>query len=224
MSVIPSPEPTLDPTVEDELKERVAKLEQQCKAAADPNALCMCVFSGELDKLLAAFMIATSAAASGMKVSTFFTFWGTAALKKAGPQSPGKRFMEKVFGWMPPGGLHKRRLSKMDMGGLGRQMITHVMKQQQAADLPTFIAMARETDVQICLCSMSMSLMGIRQEELIDCPYAGICGATHFVGLATVDDPAFPLDVQAWCKKTGHDLLQLDSTNGRWTATIRKSA
>ena len=178
----------LEPRIEvelAELRERVAQLERQYKTAPKPNALCMCIFSGELDKLLTAFMIATSAAASGMSVSMFFTFWGTAALKKAGPQSLGKGFVEKLFGWLLPGGLHKRKLSKMDMGGLGRHVVAHLMRQKKTADLPTLVAMARETDVQIYLCDMSMSLMGIRQEELIDYPYAGVCGATHFVSLAS---------------------------------------
>jgi peroxiredoxin family protein len=165
----------------EELTRRVNTLELRSEETADPNALNMVVFSGELDKLLAAFVIATGAAACDMKVSMFFTFWGTAALKKAGPQGHGKSVVERMFGWMLPGGFRRRKLSKLDMVGLGRRMMTREMEKKGVADLPELIDIARETGVQVRVCEMSMSLMGIRREELIDYPDMNLAGVAHFL-------------------------------------------
>ncbi|MCP4787412.1 MAG: hypothetical protein GY903_19280 [Fuerstiella sp.] len=141
----------------------------------------MVVFSGELDKLLAAFVIATGAAACGMKVSMFFTFWATAGLKKSGPQVKGKSVVERMFGWMLPGGFGKRKLSKMDMCGVGRQMMAREMEKKNVASLPELIEAAKELEIEVNVCEMSMSLMGIRAEELIDFPGMGYCGVARFV-------------------------------------------
>jgi len=168
-----------------ELRQRLSTLEKKAQSAPDTNALCMVVFSGELDKLLASFVMATGAAACGMKVSMFFTFWGTAALKKKGPQSPGKTLVEKMFGWMLPGGLDRRKLSKLDMGGMGRWMMAREMKKKNVTDLASLISLAQELEVQIYICEMSMSLMGITLEELIDNPTMKQCGVAHFLTLAS---------------------------------------
>ena len=177
--------PSSSPDTIAELLQRIAALEQKMQSVPDTNALCMVVFSGELDKLLASFVIATGAAACGMKVSMFFTFWGTAALKKKGPQSPGKTLVEKAFGWMLPGGFDKRKLSKLDMGGMGRMMMAQEMKKKNVSDLPTLIALAQELAVQLYICEMSMSLMGITREELIEDPDMKQCGVAHFLTLAS---------------------------------------
>jgi peroxiredoxin family protein len=168
-----------------ELGRRVLALEGKVTSAGDPNRLSMVVFSGELDKLLAAFVIATGAAACGMKVSMFFTFWATPALKKAGPQQPGKSFVEKMFGWMLPGGCHRRKLSKMDMGGLGRRMMAREMRKKKVPDLPTLIDIAEKSEVEINVCEMSMSLMGIQREELIDYSGMELCGVAHFLEVSS---------------------------------------
>ena len=112
-----------------ELTQRMEKLEQY--VAAKENRLSMVVFSGELDKLLAAFTIATGAAACGIKVSMFFTFWATAAMKKKGRQVKGKTLIERMFGWMLPGGFNKQRLSRMEMAGIGRQFMFREMKRNK---------------------------------------------------------------------------------------------
>jgi peroxiredoxin family protein len=134
------------------------------------NSLCLIVFSGEMDKLLAAFVLATGAAASGMTVHMFFTFWATAALRKNRFQVKGKPLIERMFGWMMPSGLRSAPLSKMNMGGLGKWLIAREMKNKKVPDLPTFLGLAAELGVEIQICEMSMSLMGIRQEELIEYP------------------------------------------------------
>ncbi len=164
---------------------RLERLEKQQSDSPDSNALSMVVFSGELDKLLAAFIIATGAAACGMRVSMFFTFWGTAAIKKDGPQVSGKSMVERMFGWMLPGGLHKRKLTRMNMAGVGRRMMVREMKKKGTPDLPSLIEIAKETDVEIRVCEMSMSLMGIRKEELIDYTDMTFCGVASFVESAS---------------------------------------
>ena len=146
--------------------------------------LTLLVFSGELDRLLAAFVLATGAAACGTKVSMFFTFWATAALKKSGRQARGKSVVERMFGWMLPGGLNRRKLSHLDMLGAGRWMMCREMANKNIASLPEMIAVADELGVEISLCDMSMSLMGIRDEELIDYSHFQKCGVASFLDLA----------------------------------------
>ena len=163
----------------EQLETRVRALEE--RRVGDADALSMVVFSGELDRLLAAFVIATGAAASGMRVSMFFTFWGTAALKRVGPQMKSKSWVERALGWMLPGGFHKRRLSRLDMGGLGRWMMTREMRRKRVPDLASFVSMAQELDVELRVCEMSMSLMGIKKEELIEYPGMSFCGVASFL-------------------------------------------
>ncbi|NOT55795.1 MAG: NADH dehydrogenase FAD-containing subunit [Deltaproteobacteria bacterium] len=168
-----------------ELAQRVRVLEHHHQSAPDPNTLNMLLFSGEMDRLLSAFTLATGAAASGMHVSIFVTFWGAAALKKVGPQSPGKSFIEKMFGWMLPGGWHRKKLSRLDMGGLGRWLMRQEMRKKGMPDLPTLLSIAQELGVELYLCDTSMAMMGIRKEELIDYPNLRVCGVAHFLDMST---------------------------------------
>lgn len=164
-----------------DLRGRIDALERRAARAVDSDSLCMVVFSGELDKLLAAFVIATGAAASDMNVSVFFTFWGTAAMKKPGPQVRGKSLVERAFGWMLPGGFHKRRLSKLDFGGLGRKMLAREMQKKRVSSLPELVETAAQLEIEITICEMSMSLMGIRREELIEYPNLRFAGVASFL-------------------------------------------
>lgn len=168
-----------------DLKRRIEALERKAGKAQDPDRLSLWVFSGDLDKLLAAFTLAVSSAACGMKVSMFFTFWGAAALKKSGRQSRGKTWVEWMFGWMLPGGLGKRKLSKMDMLGMGRKLMTREMRKKNIAGLPELIDSAKDAGVTIMVCETSLSLMGIRREELIDYPEMEFCGAARFIETAS---------------------------------------
>jgi len=143
--------------------------------------LSMVVFSGDLDKLLAAMIIATGAAAYDMKVNLFFTFWATAALRAPEKKVGGKDFMSKMFGWMLPKGANKVALSKMNMGGMGTSMIKGIMKKNKVASLPELLKTAGELGVNINVCEMSMNLMGFKKEELIDYPNLNICGVATFL-------------------------------------------
>lgn len=126
------------------------------------------VFSGDLDKAIASFIIANAAAAMGRKVSMFFTFWGLNVLRKPEKVSVKKDFMSKMFGMMMPRGSKKLGLSKMNMGGMGAKMIRGVMQNKNVDSLEDLIKMAQDNGVELIACSMSMDVMGITKEELID--------------------------------------------------------
>lgn len=133
------------------------------------------VFSGELDKVMAAFIIANGAAAMGDDVTMFFTFWGLNTLRKPEKVNVKKSFLQAMFGWMMPRGANKLGISKMNFGGMGASMMKVVMKQQNVTSLPDLIQTAKEQDIKMIACTMSMDVMGIREEELIDgLEYAGV--------------------------------------------------
>jgi peroxiredoxin family protein len=145
------------------------------------NKLSMVVFSGDLDKLLAAFIIATGAAAMGLEVVMFFTFWATPSLRDKTKKGKGKDLFGKMFGFMLPKGAGKVQLSKMHMGGMGTGMMKHLMKKKNVASLEELRAMAIEMDVKIYICDMSMDLMGFKQEEMIDFPGREFVGVAKFL-------------------------------------------
>lgn len=126
------------------------------------------VFSGDLDKILAAFIIANGAAAMGRPVTLFFTFWGLNALRKGEKQNIKKPFIEKMFGAMMPRGSSKLKLSKMNMGGMGTKMMKKVMKDKNVDSLEELMQEAMAAGVKIIACTMSMDIMGITEDELID--------------------------------------------------------
>ncbi len=128
----------------------------------------MVVFSGDLDKVLAAFVIANGAVSMGSEVVMFFTFWGINALRRGGPQAPGKTLLDRMFGWMMPKGAAALRLSQMHMGGIGTALMRRVMRAKQVDSLPGMIAQAQAAGVKLVVCSMSMDVMGLKWEELID--------------------------------------------------------
>ena len=135
------------------------------------------VFSGDLDKVLASFIIANGAAAMGRQVTMFFTFWGLNVLRKAKPQRVSKTFMEKMFGFMMPRGAGKLKLSNMNMGGLGTVMMKKIMKGKRVDSLEALIQKALKAGVKLVACTMSMDVMGIKEEELIDGVELGGVGA-----------------------------------------------
>lgn len=185
MAVTAESIPVLPISSFEELGQQVRVLEHHRQSAPDPNTLNMLLFSGEMDRLLSAFTLATGAAASGMRVSIFVTFWGAAALKKVGPQAPGKSFIEKLFGWMLPGGWHRQKLSRLHMGGLGRWLMQKEIHKKGMPDLPTLLSLAQELGVELYLYDTSMAIMGIRKEELIDYPHLRLCGVAHFLDMST---------------------------------------
>ncbi|HKZ17818.1 MAG TPA: DsrE/DsrF/DrsH-like family protein, partial [Geobacteraceae bacterium] len=133
------------------------------------NDKTLIVFSGDLDKAIASFIIANGALAMGRKVTMFFTFWGLNVLRKPEKMNClGKNIIEAAFGWMMPRGSRKLSLSKMSMGGLGGMMIRGIMKNKNVPALEEMMTAAIKGGANIVACQMSMDLMGIRAEELID--------------------------------------------------------
>ncbi len=145
------------------------------------NKLSMIVFSGDLDKILASFVIATGAVAMEMEVVMFFTFWGTPVLRDKKKSGGKKDLMSSMFGAMLPKGSCAVKLSKMNMGGMGTAMMKSLMKKKNVASLEQMIATAAELGVQIYVCQMSMDLMGFKQEEMIDYPNMKFCGVAKFL-------------------------------------------
>lgn len=162
-------------------KNASAKAETTQALARGNNDATLVVFSGELDKAMAAFVMANGALAMGGQATLFFTFWGLNALRKdPAPSVTGKSFMDKMFGWMLPRGPGKLPLSKMHMGGAGTWMMKDRMATKQLPNLPGLIEDARKGGVRMVACTMSMEAMGIRQEELIDGIELG--GVADFLG------------------------------------------
>jgi NADPH-dependent 2,4-dienoyl-CoA reductase/sulfur reductase-like enzyme/peroxiredoxin family protein/TusA-related sulfurtransferase/rhodanese-related sulfurtransferase len=126
------------------------------------------VFSGDMDKVLASFVIANGAAAMGRPVTMFFTFWGLNVLRKSEPQNIKKPLIDTMFGKMMPQGVNKLKLSKMNMGGMGTAMMRKVMKDKNIDSLEDLIKKAMDNGVKMIACTMSMDVMGITKEELID--------------------------------------------------------
>lgn len=133
------------------------------------------LFSGDYDKAMAAYIIANGAAAYDHEVTIFHTFWGLNALRKDNQVKTNKGFLEKMFGKMMPRGANKMGLSKMNYAGMGPKMIKSVMKKHQAMPLPDLIEMAQEQDVKLIACTMTMDLLGLQQQELLDeIEYGGV--------------------------------------------------
>ena len=126
------------------------------------------VFSGDLDKAIAAFIIANGATSMNSKVNMFFTFWGLNVLRKENSVDVKKDFISNMFSKMMPRGSKKLGISKMNMGGLGSKMIRKVMKDKNISSLEELILLARNSGVKFIACQMSMDVMGITKEELID--------------------------------------------------------
>jgi peroxiredoxin family protein len=141
------------------------------------NKKTIIVFSGDLDKAMASFIIANGAAAMGNEVSMFFTFWGLNILRKPDRIRTKKSFLEAMFGWMMPRGAGKLGLSKMNFGGIGAIMMKSIMKQKQVNTIQELIESAQALGVKMIACTMSMDVMGFKEEELID--------GLEFAGVAT---------------------------------------
>jgi peroxiredoxin family protein len=166
------------------LESQVAVLKSKLEDMEKKNPsdkLSMVVFSGDLDKILAAFVIATGAVAMGMEAVMFFTFWGTPVLRDQKKKAGKKDIMGTMFGAMLPKGASDVKLSKMNMGGMGTTMMKSLMKKKNVASLEQMLDMAEELGVRIFVCEMSMDLMGFKREEMID--YKGItfCGVAKFL-------------------------------------------
>jgi len=135
---------------------------------APPSGLSILVLSSDLDKVLAALVIANGAVAMEMPVTIFFAFWGINALRKDEPIRVKKGLVDRMFGFMMPRGLAKLKLSRMNMAGMGTFMMKRVMKSKNVYSLEKLFQTAGENGVEFIACTMSMDMMGIRKEELRD--------------------------------------------------------
>lgn len=141
----------------------------------DKKKTTIVLFSGEYDKAMAAYIIANGAAAYDHEVTIFHTFWGLNALRKEKNIPVQKGFMEKIFGRLMPRGSDKMGLSKMNFLGLGPKMIKGIMKKHNAVPLPQLVGMAQEQEVKLIACTMTMDLLGLQKEELLEeIEYAGV--------------------------------------------------
>ena len=139
-----------------------------CKVLGGTDNKTLIVFSDDLDKALASFVIANGAASTGKKVTMFFTFWGLNVIKKRQKPSVSKDLFGKMFGWMLPSHSSKLKLSKMNMGGAGSWMMRLIMKKKHIDSLESLIAQAAENGIEMIACTMSMDVMGVKKEELMD--------------------------------------------------------
>ena len=168
--------------ITNEKDDNISKDDSKNLSTETGNGATLIVFSGELDKAIASFIIATGAASIGKNVTMFFTFWGLNILKKKNKPTINKDKIEKMFDFMLPSHAGKLPLSNMNMAGIGPKMINHIMEKNNVDSLEELISNALEMGVKLVACSMSMDLMGIKKEELID--KVEIAGVASYLGAA----------------------------------------
>ena len=158
-----------------DLEKRLAAIESQ----APEDRVTIVVFSGDLDRVLAAFIIATGAAAMGQQVSMFFTFWGLSVLKKE-TAFEGKTVFQKMMTMMSPGSSQQLPVSKMNYFGVGAKMLRSMMKEKNVCSLEELISLSRDMGVRMIACEMSRDVMGIKESELVGGLECG--GVATFLG------------------------------------------
>jgi len=151
------------------LEDRIVELERRLADAEErlpEDRVTIVVFSGDLDKVLAAHVIATGAAAMGQQVSMFFTFWGLNAIR-SGKSLAGKQVFEQMMAMMSPSGSRSLPVSKMNYFGVGAQMLRAMMKNKNVASLEEMMQMTRDMGVRVIACEMSRDVMGVQESELM---------------------------------------------------------
>jgi len=171
------------PSIPPDLARRIENLEAEIHKLKSDNRVCIVVFSGALDKVLAALNIATGSASLGCEVSLFFTFWGTPTMRKK-TSSRKKPPADRLFAAMLPTGTNKLKLSTMHWGGLGTAFMKRRMKTKRAVGLEDLLKMAEELKVKIYICEMSMDLMGMTMEDMRAYPCLAQCGVGTFMEMA----------------------------------------
>ncbi|MDQ7823430.1 MAG: DsrE/DsrF/DrsH-like family protein [Candidatus Eremiobacteraeota bacterium] len=171
------------------LEERIKRLEEQVahlqKGGAPEDRVSLVCFSGEWDRLFAAFTIANGALALGQEVHIFFTFWAVSALRKEGATAPaGKSLIQQMLSMMLPGHVGTVPLSKMHFGGMGKAMLGMLMKEKGVDDLGTLMKQAKEMGAHFHLCETSSGLFGLDCKELVDSDTLNTCGVATFLSLA----------------------------------------
>ena len=143
------------------------------------NKCSLVIMSGDMDRIFGAFIIATGAAAAGMDTTMFFTFWGLNAIRKPEVRS-GQGFLGKMMGVLNPGGIDKLNPSKFSFGGIGRLLFKKMMRDKKVTSLPQLLEMAVDLDVKLLACKMSMDVMEISRDTLID-QVQDVVGVATFV-------------------------------------------
>ena len=151
---------------------------------AEQERMSIVLFSGELDKALAAFMLATTGASMGMEVKIFFTFWGLNVIKKNEGSIKSKGLMRKMLNILNRGGSKRLKLSKFHMFGMGTWMIKRLMKEINMPSVEEFIVMAHEMGVKLIPCSTTCGLMGVEQEAF-RAEAEPLAGAAYFLAEAS---------------------------------------
>ena len=151
---------------------------------AEKEKLTLAILSGDLERALAAFMLAITAASMGMEVSMFFTFWGLNIIKKNEGSVKSKGLMRKMLNLMNRGGSKRLKLSRFNMLGLGTWMMKRLMKDTNMPSVDEFITMAHQLGVKLFACTTSCGVMGI-PEDSFRSKVEGLAGATYFLGEAT---------------------------------------
>lgn len=136
--------------------------------ATKPEKVTIVLLSGDLDRAMATFIIATGAAAMGMQVTIFFTFWGLNTIRRKGATSSAKDWLRRMFGALNKGGAEMLPLSRFHFGGLGTKMMQTVMKQNRMPGVPELMQTALDLGVRFIACTTTMGLMGITKDTLID--------------------------------------------------------
>jgi len=174
MSSVPGSLDTSD-AVAAEVRLQISALREEFRREIDDlrertpeNRAAIVVFSGDLDRVLAAFVLATGAAAAGLETSMFFTFWGLSVLKKKGANPGPKTIKERMFAMMTPSGSESLGTSKLNFFGAGAVLLRQMMKDKGIASLEELAALARDLGVRMTACTMSMDAMGVSKEELTD--------------------------------------------------------
>ncbi len=157
--------PTLEELEED--VRRLAKRLEDLEERMPEDRVTIVVFSGDLDRVLASFIIATGAAAMGQQVSMFFTFWGLNVLKK-GRLLSGKTLLQKMMALMSPRSSRDLPVSRMNYFGVGAKMLRTMMKEKNVSSLEDLIVLARELGVRTITCEMSRDVMGVERSELAE--------------------------------------------------------
>ncbi|MHB0970569.1 MAG: DsrE/DsrF/DrsH-like family protein [Thermoanaerobaculia bacterium] len=181
-SMVEPSSPSLDDLARqiEELREEVNELRE--RTPLDKAAII--VFSGDLDHLLAALVLATGAAAAGLETTMFFTFWGLSALKRNGAGGmSAKSLKEKMFAMMTPGSTKALPTSQMNFFGMGASMMRQMMKEKDVSSVEEMMEMACELGVKRIACTMSMDVMGVDRKELVDDIELG--GVAAFMAEAT---------------------------------------
>jgi peroxiredoxin family protein len=146
--------------------------------SSKPDKVTIVLLSGDMDRAMAAFIIATGAAAMGMQVTVFFTFWGLNTLRRKGSASSAKDWLRRMFGLLNKGGADSLPLSRFHFWGLGTKMMQKVMKQNRMPGVPELMETALDLGVRFIACTTTMGLMGITKDTLIE-------GVDQFAGVTT---------------------------------------